>query len=335
MTSGIATFGEARYWFGLLTPTDAGLGSRRSPKPTRKPANGDEKQRHQPGGAGRLDARLNVTGVTCARMPAWHPQQPRPPMAIYHFSAKVIQRSQGRSVIAAAAYRAAEALHDDMLGRTFNYLDKPGVVHSEILLPAGAPSRWLDRAMLWNEAQQVERRKDAVLAREIELALPRELSQAEAIALARDFVREQFVARGMVADLNVHWGQAADGEAQPHAHVMLAMRRVIRTGGATGGRCVRAEGARLERQGAAADLARRAGRRWPTSGSPKPASTCGSITARTRRAASTSNHRTRSARPARGARCVARMPSAPTSTARLPGATASGCWPSPSWRCRR
>jgi Ti-type conjugative transfer relaxase TraA len=148
-------------------------------------------------------------------------------MAIYHFSAKVIQRSQGRSAIAAAAYRAAEALHDESLGRTFNYLDKPGVVHSEILLPEGAPARWLDRAVLWNEAQQVERRKDAVLAREIELALPRELSQAEAIALARDFVREQFVARGMVADLNIHWGQSADGEAQPHAHIMLTMRRVM------------------------------------------------------------------------------------------------------------
>jgi Ti-type conjugative transfer relaxase TraA len=148
-------------------------------------------------------------------------------MAIYHFSAKVIQRSKGRSAIAAAAYRAAEALHDETLGRTFNYLDKPGVVHSEILLPKGAPTRWLDRSVLWNEAQQVERRKDAVLAREIELALPRELSQAEAIALAQDFAREQFVKRGMVADLNVHWGQSADGEAQPHAHIMLTMRPVV------------------------------------------------------------------------------------------------------------
>ena len=154
-------------------------------------------------------------------------QQTGQRMAIYHFSAKVIQRSQGRSAIAAAAYRAAEALHDETLGRTFNYLDKPGVVHSEILLPEGAPTRWLNRSVLWNEAQQVERRKDAVLAREIELALPRELSQAEAIALVQDFVREQFVKRGMVADLNLHWGQSAGGEAQPHVHIMLTMRRVV------------------------------------------------------------------------------------------------------------
>jgi len=170
-------------------------------------------------------------------------------MAIFHLQAKVIGRSQGRSVIAAAAYRAAEALHDAELGRSFNYLAKPGVIHSEILLPAGAPARWLDRETLWNEvaardpssqdetrrvpddpddpdAPKRQQRREKQLAREIELALPRELSRTEAIALARDFVREQFVARGMVADLNVHWGQSADGEAQPHAHVMLTLRRV-------------------------------------------------------------------------------------------------------------
>jgi Ti-type conjugative transfer relaxase TraA len=152
-------------------------------------------------------------------------------MAIYHLQAKVIQRSKGRSVVAAAAYRAAEALHDAELGRTQNFLAKTGVVYSEILLPEGAPRRWLDRETLWNEVTAVERRHDAVLAREIELALPRELSQAEAIRLARDFVREQFVARGMVADLNVHWGQAADGTAQPHAHVLLSMRRIDPQGG--------------------------------------------------------------------------------------------------------
>lgn len=78
------------------------------------------------------------------------------------------------------------------------------MVHSAILLPEGAPERWQDRATLWNEVEATERRKDAVLAREVEFALPRELSQAEGIRLAREYVAEQFVARGMVADLNVH-----------------------------------------------------------------------------------------------------------------------------------
>jgi len=152
-------------------------------------------------------------------------------MAIYHLHSKIIGRGQKRSVVAAAAYRAAAALHDAELGRTHNFLAKPGVIHSEILLPDNAPRRWLDREVLWNEVAAGERltsgaKRQSQLAREIEIALPRELSQAEAVRLAQDFVREQFVSRGMVADLNVHWGQAGDGEAQPHAHVMLTMRRI-------------------------------------------------------------------------------------------------------------
>ncbi len=71
-------------------------------------------------------------------------------------------------------------------------------------------------------------------AREVEFSIPRELSQAEGIRLARDFVREQFVARGMVADLNVHWPIGEDGEAKPHAHVMLATRAVGPEGSAEG-----------------------------------------------------------------------------------------------------
>jgi len=147
-------------------------------------------------------------------------------VAIYHFSAKVIQRAAGRSAVAAAAYRAGARLFDDRLGRTFNYSSKPGVIHSEILLPDGAPGRWLDRVTLWNEVEAFERRKDAQLAREVELALPRELPPAEVIQLAQDFVRAQFVARGMVADLNIHWGTGPDGAAQPHAHVMLSLREI-------------------------------------------------------------------------------------------------------------
>ncbi len=160
-------------------------------------------------------------------------------MAIYHFSAKVIGRSQGRSVVAAAAYRSASELLDEHLDCTHNYTAKADVVHSEILLPEGAPARWrmgedataeeqrVVRERLWNEVEATEKRRDAQLARDIEIALPRELTRAEAIALARDFVCEQFVSRGMVADLNVHWGVGADGEVQPHAHVMLTMREIV------------------------------------------------------------------------------------------------------------
>ena len=147
-------------------------------------------------------------------------------MAIYHLSAKVISRADGRSAVAAAAYRSASELQDERLGRAHDFTNKAGVIHSEILLPEGAPERLADRATLWNTVEAVEKRKDAQLAREIEIALPRELTKTQAIELARDFVQEQFVAAGMIADLNVHWGRTADGEDQPHAHIMLTMREV-------------------------------------------------------------------------------------------------------------
>lgn len=145
-------------------------------------------------------------------------------MAIYHFSAKVISRAKGSSAVAAAAYRSASRLHDERLDRAHDFSNKAGVVHSEVLLPEGAPERWRDRETLWNDVEAKEVRKDAQLAREVEFALPRELSQRDGIALARSFVQREFVDKGMVADLNVHCDVGADGEAKPHAHVMLGLR---------------------------------------------------------------------------------------------------------------
>jgi len=147
-------------------------------------------------------------------------------MAIYHFSAKVISRATGSSALAAAAYRSASRLHDERLGRDHDFTKKAGVVHSEVMLPGNAPENFADRATLWNTVEAAEVRKDAQLAREVEFAIPRELTQEQGIALARDFVPREFVARGMVADLNVHWDIGADGQPKPHAHVMLTMREV-------------------------------------------------------------------------------------------------------------
>ena len=151
-------------------------------------------------------------------------------MAIYHLSVKIIGRGAGRSAVAAAAYRAGERLHDARLDRDHDFTDKPGVVHSEILLPEGAPERFADRATLWNEVEATEKRKDAQLAREVEFAIPREMSEAQGIELARDFVQSEFVDGGMIADLNVHWDIGADGLAKPHAHIMLTMREVSEDG---------------------------------------------------------------------------------------------------------
>ena len=106
-------------------------------------------------------------------------------MAIYHFSAKVIARSAGRSAVAAAAYRSASRLYDERTERPCDYTRKSGVLHSEVMAPAHAPDRWQDRQALWNEVEWGEKRKDAQLAREIEFALPREIHPDDAIELAR------------------------------------------------------------------------------------------------------------------------------------------------------
>lgn len=151
-------------------------------------------------------------------------------MAIYHFSAKVISRASGSSAVASAAYRSADRLHDDRLDRDHDFTKKAGVVHSEVMLPDGAPERLGDRSILWNEVEATEVRKDAQLSREIEFAIPRELNQQQGIELARDFVQAEFVERGMIADLNVHWDIGADSLAKPHAHVMLTMREVNEDG---------------------------------------------------------------------------------------------------------
>jgi Ti-type conjugative transfer relaxase TraA len=147
-------------------------------------------------------------------------------MAIYHFSAKVISRANGSSALAAAAYRSASRLHDQRLDRHHDFSNKAGVSHSEVMLPEGAPEHLSDRERLWNVVEATEKRIDAQLAREIEFALPRELSPEMGIDLAREFVRREFVGLGMIADLNVHRDIGADGEPKPHAHVMLTMREV-------------------------------------------------------------------------------------------------------------
>ncbi|MEC5381102.1 MobQ family relaxase, partial [Aurantimonas sp. C2-6-R+9] len=151
-------------------------------------------------------------------------------MAIYHLHVKVIGRKAGSSAVASAAYRSASRMRDERIDRVQDFSAKRGVVHSEVLLPGGAPEAWSDRERLWNDVEAFEVRKDAQLAREVEFALPHEMSKAQGIELARDFVQSEFVDQGMVADLNVHWDIGEDGTPKPHAHVMLTMRSVDENG---------------------------------------------------------------------------------------------------------
>jgi hypothetical protein len=141
-------------------------------------------------------------------------------MAIYHLSAKIVSRKEGRSVVAAAAYRSGEALHDQHVGQTFDYTRKAGVEHTEILAPTESPPWIHNRETLWNAVEHVERRKDAQLAREIEIGLPVELTKERQVDLVRDFTQRTFVSTGMVADIALH----RDNMENPHAHVLLTLR---------------------------------------------------------------------------------------------------------------
>ena len=116
-------------------------------------------------------------------------------MANYHLHAKIVSRSRGQSAVASAAYRAGAELHDERLGQNFDYTRKVGVEYSEILLPAGAPGWMQDRKTLWNAVESAERRKDAQLAREIEIGLPVELTNDQQVELMRDFVQRTYVAK--------------------------------------------------------------------------------------------------------------------------------------------
>ena len=151
-------------------------------------------------------------------------------MAIYHFSGTIISRSQGRSAVGSAAYRAGEKLVDERLGEVFDYSKKQDVVYCEILLPDNAPAAFKDRQTLWNTVEQTEKRKDAQLAREFTISLPRELTIEQNKTLICEFVNSEFVAKGMIADVCFHNDLMPTGERQPHVHVMLTLREVNHEG---------------------------------------------------------------------------------------------------------
>jgi Ti-type conjugative transfer relaxase TraA len=157
------------------------------------------------------------------------------PMAIYHLHIKVISRSTGKSAVASAAYRHAAKMFDERENRSWNYQKKNDVLHSEISIPENAPE-WIKEIIanntvnksseiIWNAVENIEKRNDAQLAREVEFSLPIELNKDQSLILARDFIRDQFVQLGMIADWSIHWD-----EGNPHVHVMLSMRSLDQNG---------------------------------------------------------------------------------------------------------
>ena len=142
------------------------------------------------------------------------------PIAIYHCNIGIVSRGKGKSAVAAAAYRSGEKITNEWDGMTHDYTRKRGVVHTEILLPPHAPPSFSDRATLWNNVELYEKAGNAQLAREIDAALPIELSREEQIRLVREYCSSQFVSRGMCVDFAIHDTDSGN----PHCHIMLTMR---------------------------------------------------------------------------------------------------------------
>lgn len=147
-------------------------------------------------------------------------------MAIYHLSVKAISRSAGRSATAAAAYRAGCQITDKRTGEVHNFTRKKGVESADIVLPDGSPQWATNRAKLWNAAELAEKRKDACVAREYEVALPAELSAEARRCLALDFAKEMANAEGCAVDVAIH-APGRDGDNRNyHAHIMRTTRKV-------------------------------------------------------------------------------------------------------------
>lgn len=142
-------------------------------------------------------------------------------MAIYHFSAQVASRSAGRSAVAMAAYRSGQRLEDERTGEAKHYR-RAAKPQTEILAPAHSPEWVNERSRLWNEVEKAEKRKDAQLCREINVALPKEFSPELQTKMLRAYCQREFVERGMIADIAIH----RDDANNPHAHVMLTMREI-------------------------------------------------------------------------------------------------------------
>ena len=148
-------------------------------------------------------------------------------MAIFHLSAKVISRGKGQSAIAAAAYRSGEKLFDEQAGEQKLYRAREErILYTDILAPLHAPEWAFDRNGLWNHAERAEKRKDAQLAREIEIALPHELTDQQREWLVKDFAREAFVRKGYVVDIAIHGPDADSDQRNHHAHLMVTRRTI-------------------------------------------------------------------------------------------------------------
>ena len=146
-------------------------------------------------------------------------------MAIYHFTTRIIKSSIGKCAVASAAYISGQKLKDTRLGLSFNYTRKEEVVFAEVLLPKNAPEDLADRETLWNAVEKRENKRNSQYAREFEIAVPNEWNREQTISRMREFIKENFVNKGMAADWAYH-----EKEGNHHVHCMCTMRAFNKDG---------------------------------------------------------------------------------------------------------
>jgi len=147
----------------------------------------------------------------------------------FHFSISMISRGKSKSAVASAAYISCEKLTNEWDGVTHDYHNKKGLLHSQIYLPENIPKEFQDRSFLWNSVELNEKASNAQLARNFIIALPKELSFEENKNLITDFMQENFVSKGMIADLAIH-DESNEGNNNIHAHIMTTLRPINEKG---------------------------------------------------------------------------------------------------------
>ncbi|MGY4456040.1 hypothetical protein ACVWZR_010764, partial [Bradyrhizobium sp. i1.3.1] len=169
--------------------------------------------------------------LLCNDMRRWRIGREGGRLAIYHASMKPVSRASGRSAVASAAYRAGERLTNERDGITHDFTRKEGVEHAEIVLPEGVNAEWArSRAKLWNAAEFAESRKDARVARELEIALPHELTAEQRLALTREFAQDLANRYGAAVDFAIHKPHEASDVRNHHAHLLMTTRQVTGEG---------------------------------------------------------------------------------------------------------
>ena len=147
----------------------------------------------------------------------------------FHFSISMISRGKSKSAVASAAYISCEKLTNEWDGVIHDYHNKKGLLHSEIFLSENVPKKFQDRSFLWNSVELNEKASNAQLARNFIIALPKELSFEENKNLITDFIQENFVSKGMIADLAIH-DESSEGNNNVHAHIMTTLRPINEKG---------------------------------------------------------------------------------------------------------